>query len=207
MTPAVQLGPCLTNSDSLLRFLDYSAVLLGAQALWWDGATACAAIGSKKFGIVSGINQRVAQWAEPLFMRSGQALPSGHWLRDDGEHLSSADQARDNKPETLVSRVFRRLGLPATQLLPVHLPPLRGANNSLVKAVRPGGDSAAIIQLMDPELIIVQFRNMTAGNDTNAGRCKGSELVHGCMTLTTSSGCYRRSSAQRRAGLRSASST
>ena len=203
MTPAVQLSPCLTDSDSLLRFSAYSSVLLGAQALWWKDMTTCAPAGSAKFEIVSGINVRVAQWAEPLFMRKGPALPSGHWLRDGargGGQVDAAEQGRVNKPETeaiVYGQTVPPFG-PTDFMVTavwstssVQLPPLRGAvgsnatlRPSLVKAIRPGGDPAAIVQGMDEELVIVQLRNVTADGDRDAGRCKGSELVQGqdCIT-------------------------
>jgi len=46
------------------------SVVYGAQALWWEGISACAPIGSAKFELVAAINNRVAMWADPLFLKS-----------------------------------------------------------------------------------------------------------------------------------------
>ena len=59
------------------RFSAYASVLLGAQALWWEGMGACAGVGTGKFGLVASINQRVSQWAEPLLMRKAYEVPPG----------------------------------------------------------------------------------------------------------------------------------
>ena len=82
MTPAVQIDPCATESDSLLRFSVHAALLLGAQGLWWQSMEAC----TEQFELVSSINRRVAQWAEPLFMRNSHRLPQGHWLAQGEAH-------------------------------------------------------------------------------------------------------------------------
>ena len=70
MTMAVAVNPCGTDSDSMLRFTVYMSVVYGAQALWWEGVGACAPIGSAKFELVAAINNRVAMWADPLFLKS-----------------------------------------------------------------------------------------------------------------------------------------
>ena len=67
---AVALNPCNTDSDSMLRFTAYMSVVYGAQALWWEGISTCAPIGSAKFELVAAINNRVAMWADPLFLKS-----------------------------------------------------------------------------------------------------------------------------------------
>jgi len=77
MTMAVTLDACALASDSLVRFGAYASVVWGAQAIWWEGVGACAPIGSDAFMLIGGINRRIAQWAEPLFLKnSNEAVTS-----------------------------------------------------------------------------------------------------------------------------------
>lgn len=62
MTAAVALSACDTDSDSILRFAAYSSLVVGAQALWWDGMDRCAPVGSPKFALIGAINSRIALW-------------------------------------------------------------------------------------------------------------------------------------------------
>ena len=58
-------------SESMARFAVYSSVLIGgAQAIWWEGMGKCAPVGSAEFALIGAINNRVAQWADPLFLRT-----------------------------------------------------------------------------------------------------------------------------------------
>ena len=58
-------------SESMARFAAYSSVLIGgAQAIWWEGMGKCAPVGSVEFLLVGAINNRIAQWADPLFLRT-----------------------------------------------------------------------------------------------------------------------------------------
>ena len=58
-------------SESMARFAAYSSVLVGgAQAIWWEGVGKCAAVGSAQFALIGSINNRIAQWADPLFLRA-----------------------------------------------------------------------------------------------------------------------------------------
>ena len=70
MTMAVTLDACAVESDSLVRFAAYASVVWGAQALWWEGVGRCAPVGEANFDLVASINRRVAQWAEPLFLKA-----------------------------------------------------------------------------------------------------------------------------------------
>eukprot|EP01045_Picozoa_sp_COSAG04_P036496 COSAG04_NODE_8906_length_918_cov_1.440781_1_plen_166_part_10 len=69
----------------------------------------------------------------------------------------------------------------------LSFPPLRAPNGSLITPVRPGADRSAIVQKMDPELLIVHFRNASADGQPHAGRCKSSEVVQAqdCITYDT----------------------
>lgn len=69
MTAAVGLDVCaLRASDSQLRFAAYASVVWGVQALAWQSMASCAPVGSDAFRLVSSVNARIAQWAEPLFL-------------------------------------------------------------------------------------------------------------------------------------------
>jgi hypothetical protein len=58
-------------SESMTRFAAYSSVLIGgAQAIWWEGVGKCAAVGSAQFALIGSINNRISQWADPLFLRA-----------------------------------------------------------------------------------------------------------------------------------------
>ncbi len=76
LTPAVQLDACGLSaggemSESMVRFAAYSSVLIGgAQAIWWEGMGKCAAVGSAQFALIGSINNRISQWADPLFLRA-----------------------------------------------------------------------------------------------------------------------------------------
>ena len=63
----------------MLRFSAFASVIYGAQALWWEGVGACAPIGSPKFDLIASINNRVAMWADPLFLKSSI---SGYTVRE-----------------------------------------------------------------------------------------------------------------------------
>jgi hypothetical protein len=202
MTPAVQLDPCLA-SDSLIRFAAYGSVLLGAQALWWEGM-ACARVGSPQFELVAGINRRTAQWAEPLFMRK-LYIEKGPWMEtdaDDNEQMPAhrATRGVDVDPAPAPD-IAAALGNSVPHTVPpfgptdyvldavwstsaLTLPPLNGANGTLVHAVAPGGDAGALVQAMDKDLIVAHFRNASADGQNGTSYCMTAQTVQGqdCIT-------------------------
>lgn len=180
MTPAVSIDPCGTDSDSMMRFAAYTSVLLGGQALWWEGMGRCAPVGSSTFETVSSINNRVAQWAEPLFMRKVDYVPKGSWLADD---IDDDVDAGSKKNRGKVSNAKAGQSVPpfgntsffidaVYSTSSIKLPPLPGANGSLVHAQPPGSTFAALIQAMDPELIVVNLRNATSFGKNHTSECK-----------------------------------
>jgi hypothetical protein len=189
ITPAVSIDPCGTDSDSMMRFAAYTSVLLGGQALWWEGMGRCAPVGSPAFETVSSINNRVAQWAEPLFMRKEHFVGKGSWLADDVD-----DDAKEVRQGSLPNiEIEAKVG---GQSVPpygptsffidaifstssIKLPPLPGANGSLVHAQPPGGNAAALIQSMDPELIVVNLRNATSFGKNHTSQCKTAAGAQG----------------------------
>ena len=184
MTPAVQLDPCM-ESDSLMRFSAYGSVLLGAQALWWEGMGACARVGSPQFELVASINRRTAQWAEPLFMRKLE-VETGPWVasRDTvDEHVDSG--ARDDASVSPDSPSVSPFGLTDYVIDAVWststlaLPPLSGANGTLVHAKTPGGQAGDLVQAMDEDLIVVHFSNVSADGGNGTSYCKTAATVQG----------------------------
>ena len=172
------------------------------QALWWEGMGACAKIGTKKFGLVASINQRVSQWAEPLFMRKAHEVPHGSWLEESDEATTtttstSHTDSRSNDSTASGSETSPTHGHSVPPFGPsdyvidavwstssLRLPPLPGANGSLVSAAKPGSSPASIVQSMDKELIVVHFRNATADGENNTNHCKSGATVQGqdCMS-------------------------
>ena len=133
MSMAVSLDACrLPESDSQLRFAAYSSLLWGAQALWWEGVGSCAPAGSVAFAIIASVNNRVAQFATPLFLN-----PAGR----------SNPNARD------WPYVVR--GVYSTSSL--TLPPLNGT-----VARKPGGRLDDVVQSMEEEMVAVELTNATA---------------------------------------------
>ena len=194
MTPAVELSACssfTSGSDSLLRFSAYSALLLGAQALWWSDLTACAPLGSERFDTVRGINRRVAQWAEPLFMRREYFLQSS-WA-GCGDGMCPQPQVPHRRLGDVHDGAGKKRFNPAVppfgptdfvidsfwSTSSLKLPALRGANGTLVHALAPGGSSSAVVQAMDKELVVVHFRNATADGGKDTGFCKSQATVQG----------------------------
>ena len=188
MTPAVSLDACATKSDSLLRFAAYMSVLLGSQALWWEGMEKCAPVGGEQFATVSSINRRVSQFAEPLFLRKTHLVPQGHWLAEsdsaqlvEGLAAGAGPKAGQSVPpygptDYFIQDVFSTSS--------IELPKLRGANGSLVSAVPPGNDASSIVQSMDKDLIVVHMINGTSLGENGSSYCKSAATVQGqdCIT-------------------------
>ena len=62
VSAGASVDACCSESDSVLRFTAYSALVFGTQALWWENMATCAPIGSAKFALIGAINSRIAQW-------------------------------------------------------------------------------------------------------------------------------------------------
>lgn len=135
MTMAVTLDACTLESDSLARFAAYSAVLWGAQALWWEGVGACAPVGSDDFALIAGINRRIAQWAEPLFLKA----------KDESVYLQIEGHVVD---------VVRYQITDVWSTSSLKLPSLQGVHARLPAQ----GD---LIEAMDDELVAVHLANVS----------------------------------------------
>jgi len=133
MTMAVTLDACALESDSLARFAAYSSVIWGAQALWWEGVSACAPLGSDDFALIGSINRRVAQWAEPLFLKS----------KNEAVYLY-AQPGVYNVVRYAVAQVWSTSSL--------KLPPVQG-----VTAARPS--PGGLIENMDDDVIAIHLVN------------------------------------------------
>ena len=188
MTPAVQLDACI-KSDSLLRFGAYASVLLGAQALWWENMPTCAPIGSPAFEMVGGINRRVATVAKPLFLRKEYFLESSFQFQGNPADPPPHVDQETVKPTPPISvPPFGPTDYvidSAYSTSSLTMPPLRGANGSLVHFAQPGATPTAIVQSMDVELIVVHFRNTTADGLNVSGFCKSSATCQAqdCLTF------------------------
>lgn len=53
---------CVADSDSMLRFSAFAALAYGARGIFWRNAATCAPVGSRRFSLLSSINNRLAQW-------------------------------------------------------------------------------------------------------------------------------------------------
>lgn len=105
-------------------------------------AVQCAPVGSDKFHMVSQINRRLTQWAEPLFQK-GFSTPAWNGHGDCRSELSQCDTERLRYN---VTAVFSTSSLP--------IPPLQR-----VAAVAPGGSGSDFVQQMDRELVVIVLRN------------------------------------------------
>ena len=154
-TPGTAIDACSTDSGSLLRFVAYSSVLLGSQALWWEGMGACAPTGSPKFKLIGAINNRISQFADPLFMRltvgdiTGTTVIARYAVKSIWSTASSA--APSSSPPAF-----------GTDASGIRWPPTRGINNTLVTARAPGaGGESDLIQKMSDNVVAVQLVNTT----------------------------------------------
>ena len=136
MTMAVTLSACDTTSDSFTRFAAYASVIWGAQALWWEGVGACAPIGTDEWAMISSINRRLSQWAEPLFGNAKDESTYGYGGGGSGRPW--------NVTRYVVDQVWSTSSL--------ELPPLQGV------AARPP-TVGELVEGMDEELIVIHLVN------------------------------------------------
>ena len=174
------------------------------QALWWDNLATCAPLGSASFELVAGINRRVAQFAEPLFLRKEYFLestfqfqgnpadPPPHAAHDADVQRSSrpvGDEAATKPPPPYSVPPYGPTDYVITDAWSTSstlvLPPLNGANGSRVHFAKPGATPTALVQAMDAELLVVHFRNVTADGLNDTGFCKSSATCQAqdCLTF------------------------
>lgn len=174
MSMAVSLDACSTSSDSLTRFSAYASLLWGAQAVWWEGVGKCAPIGSQEFELISTVNRRIAQWAEPLFLKA------------KNENIFHPSQpGSHNTVRYRVANVWSTSSL--------QLPPLQG-----IVASRPS--EGQLIEAMDSELVAVHLLNSTAAD---AGRTHALLFISTALSAVRGGAPVRTLSVQMRADVSS----
>ena len=121
---------CSSESDSMLRWAAFASLAYGARGVYWVGAGACAPIGSMKFGLLSSINRRLAQWGNTFVASTGASeFGNGGYnitrLWSSGYALPSAVPPGAGGPSDLVQSAdedvlvaeLGSMGRPATPLL------------------------------------------------------------------------------------------
>ena len=68
---------CASDSDSMLRWSAFAALAYGARGLYWQGAAACAPLGSPKFNLLASINKRIAQWGNTFVADQNPGIGAG----------------------------------------------------------------------------------------------------------------------------------
>lgn len=114
--------------------------------MWWEGVGACAPIGSPLFKLVGAINNRISQFADPLFLL--QRLP--------------ARQATPGNVDSSEATARFAIQTIWTTAEGIYWPATRGVNGTMVAARAPGAAGRTdLIQKMSSNVVAVHLTNVT----------------------------------------------